>query len=457
MIAGKLLIWSFFLFVVSIPFGTKKFIFSFAEPISELNSVFLYASDIFLILFLVIFLFEVQPPNIGVIRRRLNLVKLNEVGCPKIVCGSLLLFLLFSAFSIFLAAYKIIAVYHFLRLVILVLGALAIAGILQRGIVSFEKIMVVLAGSAVFQALIGFLQFKFQRSIGLELLGESAGNVFTKGLGTIMAQGGILLRAYGTMSHANILAAFLVVGLIAFYHLYLRSDKFSYGRKIIISVAIFFTALGLVLTFSRSGWITAGVVTAFMLIWGLSNREYRRATLNLLVILSTCFLLLVTTFGWAIFPRAHLSMKDSSISDRYIFNLVGLEIMKSRPLGVGIGNELRYAIDNELYVKRGLLRTYSWQPIHNIYLLIGTEIGILGLLAFLAFVWRSAVGLRKSTEELGKITILSLLLFVLVFGLFDHFFWDLQSGRLLFWLVLGIMMGASPSTRLRASPRSVIG
>lgn len=48
----------FLLFVFSIPFGTKKFLFSFTMGVSELTSAFLYGTDILLVLFLAFFFFS---------------------------------------------------------------------------------------------------------------------------------------------------------------------------------------------------------------------------------------------------------------------------------------------------------------------------------------------------------------------------------------------------------------
>jgi len=461
----KLIRPAFFLFLIFIPFGTKKFIFSFTEPINELNSAFLYGSDILLLSFLILFIFNYRKIHSNV---------LKNIGIDH--AHSLLLFSLFLAFaaaSIFFAAHSGPAIYQFFRLFLAAIGMLAAAQVLRQGLVKFKEVMGILAASALFQSLVGFLQFKFQRSVGLWVLGEPVGTVFTKGLATVRIAGGTLLRAFGTMPHANIYAAFLVIGLIAIFYFYLCTERREFGKRALISVAIFFIALALVLTFSRSGWITAGVATLAFLFWGVANKNYRPQTLKLAVVLVTCFLLLVTSFGWAIFPRAHLSMRDSSISNRYIFNLVGLEIIKDHPLGVGIGNQLQYAIDNGLYLKHGLTKFYSWQPIHNIYLLIASEIGIAGLLSFIIFLFllvfrnpKSEIRSSKQSQN-SNVPILKtrfdylnfghwnlfrnsslefrvsavMLLALLLFGLFDHFFWDLQSGRLMFWLIIGLIMG----------------
>ena len=207
----KLTRFSFFIFLISIPFGTRKFIYGFTPTFNEYGSIFLYASDILLVLFLILSYFTIfrkkselllfaveklseakrawslirpvggegpraesagrlwplEPKNdrFSQAERRSDLKKLG--GEKKLWLLFLILFLIISAFSIFLASYQILAFYNFLRLGLLVLMALAVAHLLRRGILKFKSIMIVIAASAVFQSLVALFQFKFQSSIGL--------------------------------------------------------------------------------------------------------------------------------------------------------------------------------------------------------------------------------------------------------------------------------------------------
>ena len=55
----KLTRFSFFIFLISIPFGTRKFIYGFTPTFNEYGSIFLYASDILLVLFLILSYFTI--------------------------------------------------------------------------------------------------------------------------------------------------------------------------------------------------------------------------------------------------------------------------------------------------------------------------------------------------------------------------------------------------------------
>lgn len=457
----KIVLWIFYLFLISVPFGTKKFIYAFGQPISEFNSVFLYGSDILLVLFLIAFVCHLgrggflfkrssrSPDGLGLERSESH--RGESAGrVPPLERGDgrfsktkirreamfLVLFLVFTIVSIFLASYKILAVYQFVRLALLVLAAFAVPVLLKEKLVKINHVIAVIAGSALFQAFVAIFQFKFFKSLGLWWLGEPVVDVFTKNVGWFRVDDLTFLRSFGTLPHANILAAFLVLGLLAFYYFYLRNK-----HKLLSAIGILFILFALAFTFSRSGWITAVVTTLLFLVWGLFNKIYRHQTLGLVFVLFATTCLIFNFFGWLISPRAHLSVSEPSVSYRWIYDLIGLEIIKDAPLGVGIGNQLLYGVENGFYQKHNIFESKDWQPIHNIYLLIASEIGILGLLAFLIFLLKSAVN-RWKFDSLELVSGYLLLITLLLFGLVDHFPWTLQSGRLMLWLAIGLVLGS---------------
>ena len=88
--------------------------------------------------------------------------------------------------------------------------------------------------------------------------------------------------------------------------------------------------------------------------------------------------------GWLIFPRAQISLTEPAVSQRIIYNELGWQLDKKIiPEGIGLSNQVIYSAKNGLYQILGMNQAWQWQPIHNIYFLIGAEIGVLGLLVFL--------------------------------------------------------------------------
>ncbi|MDI6733989.1 MAG: O-antigen ligase family protein [Patescibacteria group bacterium] len=439
----------FFVFLIFLPFSAKKFLFSlpallFGNQINELNSVFLFASDIFLILFVVSVLwFWGQDFKKIVISNKLILV-----------------FLVLGLVSIFFASDIYMSFYFRLRFLLVSSAAFAIGVLIKNSLLKFDCIMFGLGLSAVFQSMVAILQFLAQKSIGLWFLGESIINLNSEGVARVMINGVKMLRAYGTMPHANILAGFLILGLIALFYLFIRNFNDKFWKKLLISVGIFIICLGLIFSFSRSGWIAALISIVLFFVLGFFNKAERKKFWQLLALLFCIFAILFFAFGSMIFPRAHFSSGEISVNHRMIYNKIGLEIIKGNPLGVGIGNQVIFGVNNGLYEKYGLKESWSWQPVHNIYLLIGSELGVFGLIVFLLII--IFLIFQKDNEKRFLIfkknldfnVLLTILSGFLIFGLFDHFYWDLQSGRLMFWLVLGMMIGLSP--RRSTDPRTII-
>jgi O-antigen ligase len=82
------------------------------------------------------------------------------------------------------------------------------------------------------------------------------------------------------------------------------------------------------------------------------------------------------------------------------------------------------------------IKSYEWilQPVHNIYLLAFSETGIIGLI-FLLFVFYKAF---KNAFSKKKISLLVTIVFILITGLFDHYWLTLQQNLLLFGFVVGL-------------------
>ena len=425
---SKLFFW---LFLISLPFGYRHLFFQFTPGFDEYEAVFLYASDILLILFLVF-----------------NFKNICRYICEnKVLSGFLGVFLPIAGFSIFFASYKILALYNFIRLILLVLMALSVAGLFKKGLVILERILAVLAASAVFQSLLAFLQFFNQKSLGLRYLGESVLGAQIPGVAKIVVAGEKLIRAYGTFPHPNILAAFLLLGLFSSYYFLSQSNFFEkkFSIKIPIVLAVFLISLGLVLAFSRTAWFLG---LALSLAYILFSKISRRQALHILITLFFVFFLIISMLGGLIFPRAEISLADPSVDQRIAYNKLGWHLLSKNPLGIGLGNQVIYSVKNSLYQIFGMDQIWQWQPIHNIYLLIGSEIGVLGLIVFLIFIVWFLTGLARSLIKNRNPEISNLLLIVglmllslLAFGLFDHFPWTLQPGRLMFWLILGIILG----------------
>ncbi len=345
--------------------------------------------------------------------------------------ASLIWFLGFAGIAIFFAVSPAIAAVGFVRLGLLAVFALAVAKLVRAGFFKEREVFGLVVGSAVSQAVLGAVQFFKQGSLGLARIGEAVLGADIPGVAKIIVDGEKIVRAYGLFPHPNVLAAFLLLGILAVYYLWFREKP-----SVTLAVGFLTILFGLALTFSRTAWMIAILLTAAAVGYALVVKTYRRSALLLLPALVVGGLALAILLGPQIAARSQVAADEPAFVLRGAYNKVGWEIIKSRPLGVGIGNQVQFAIENGLYQKFGLTESWQFQPIHNIYLLIASEVGILGLAAFLIFLIKKVL---PNLHPLALVIPLSLL----AFGLLDHFLWTYQPGRLMLWLIIGILMGLS--------------
>lgn len=397
----------------------------FTTGFNEYEAVFIYLSDILMLGFLASFFWG------------FGWRQFSEQRKPAL----LKIFLALTLVSVFLALSREIAIYNLVRLVLLVIAALAAAKLLKMGIVKFENILAILAASAVVQSLIGIGQFIKQESLGLARLGEPLIGPNVGGAAKIIAEGGKVLRAYGTLPHPNVLAAFLVIGLLAMYYFWLNRPsewKVWSGWRTLASdafsgIGIFIIILGLTLAFSRAAWIVADLATLAILFHAFVVKKNWIQAIRLSVLLVAVAIILFIGFGNFILPRAQINPSEPAVTQRLGYNDIAVTLIKNNFLGVGIGNQVLYSVKNGVYKNAGMNQVWQWQPIHNIYLLIAAEIGVLSLLAFLLFI-------GKLLFSKGNFLAATMLCSLLALGLFDHFLWTLQPGRLMLWLVIGIVL-----------------
>lgn len=417
---------SYFLFF-AIPFGLRKLVWQFTEGFNEYNAVFLYFSDIvsaFIICCFIILFFYLR---IKILNRSDFLLSI---------------FLTSIAGSVFLAYSRVIAAYDFARFLILIVIAIIISKLIEKRIVDVGVIFATIACSGVFQAMLGIYQFVYQKSLGLWFLGEPFLNTLSNGVAKIDVGGDKVLRAYGTMPHPNVLSAFLLLGLFSFYYLWLKEYAFlnTYKRALII-LGISVIILGLILAFSRAAWIVGIIFSAIFFITNLCKKDRGEKMALLVAIVSLVGALGCIALRSYIVLRASVSVDESAVTRRLDYNKLAFDLIKSKPLGVGIGNQVIYSVREGIYQKMGMNKPYMWEPVHNLYLLALSELGVLGFISFLIFL---ANLLSPSFGEIynqdlfmGKLMLSSLLML----GLFDHYLWTIQSGRLMLWLIVGIVMG----------------
>jgi len=256
--------------------------------------------------------------------------------------------------------------------------------------------------AALLQGAFAILQYFLQHPLGLYFLGEEVWNfafpapgaeiwVFDKifhGLRGIDQ----IRRSAGTTVHPNVLGGFLFFSLMASYALYFE----FFGKRInkIILCGIFLQIIALFLTFSRAA-ISASVLGTAVWFWSMRHllasdsipRAVRKIILPLLLTLIIGVGSCITLFYPAIVHRGVLNNNatvQQAGHERLEYQKAALRMMAAHPLfGVGYNN---YQLVKDRYDPEGQV-THLWGRVHNIYLLVGSEQGLLALATFLLFLF----------------------------------------------------------------------
>lgn len=402
----KIFYWISLAFVFFLPWQTHLLIRAGELNGStwEYGSLKLFATDILLIILLLISFIFLKKKKL------------------KIVLWWPGLFILLAVTSVFVAADKTLAAFRLGQLVLAMsIGLVMIfnANKLKQLLVAFNLGMILPSGLAIWQ-------FASQNSFASGLLGLAEHDPSVLGTSVVVAGGERWLRAYGSFSHPNILGAFIAIAFLISIYLWLnQSDLFKNSwRRIgwLVMLAIFTTAL--ILSFSRGAWLGCALGT-FLLLFG--NRswkvDYKKIVIaGLAVIIPIVFLGIF--LHKPIISRMSSTGRLENISVKERGNQIedAFTAIKNQPLlGVGIGNYTKF-----LSVQNPDQPAYVYQPVHNVYLLVATELGLIAFAFFLLFIFYA---LRRG----GRLT--PLLAAILAMALFDHSFWTIHSSLLLFWLV----------------------
>lgn len=354
---------------------------------------------------------------------------------------SIFIFALAAFFSIYWASDKEIAFYAWGKLVE---GIILFYLFFKLGINRLKAIIIfIFAG--VLQSILAIWQFVQQNILANKWLGMAAHAPEVFGDQVVEGAFGRILRSYGSLPHPNILAGFLVVCLIFLF--WLAKQAHQEYQKIFLYLSGFFLTTGLFFTFSRAGWLAFFVLTTTHCLRRLIKyliKKPPRASVVALSFFSLSIFILLAFFNWPIVLtriKSETRLEIKSNQERTAGYQEAWQIIKKYwPTGVGIGN---YTV----YTKS--------QPVHNLYVLVAAELGIFGLLLFLALLLLNLRGWTSSNLE-GSLLEGSLLEGSLLFEgflpffvltLFDHYFWSLHFGILLFWLFLALLISCGKPKR----------
>ncbi len=489
-------IWFFYGFLITFTLSIRKVLYFFPikGEFNEYAGIYVYLSDIFLIVAIMIWLITILYNKI---------YALSIDNPKKFYVTAPLLLVLWAFVSIawsenyYIALFRSIKLLEFYFIYIYIIFRLVKCS-------TWNIFMKIIMSVAVFQSILAIFQFILQHSIGLFWLKESLIGSDILGVAKIIVDGEKIIRSYGLFPHPNILGGFLLFSIIItiLYQKMFHVEHFSKIFNIKCSTPasnqgdpsstrgwwnitiLCLECFALFLTFSKSAIIGLGLFLLFLCFLNVPRG-------TLLIYLKKQFKWLILGF---ILTLAFLSIVKVNLNSFFIKSLVERSFyqnvspahfaMQSIASGrgteiglliLGVGNG-QFVLGMQDYSKQ-VLEFWQFQPVHNIFLLIWSELGAVGLILFLFFIlkilWGKNVptqkqlncstpvemfhpsrnvprgtfygaGVEHSTGQawnnLIQVYFKAMLLGLIFIMPFDHYLWDIQQGQALLWVVLGLIV-----------------
>ncbi len=423
--------YSFYLFVFLLPWQTKLIIRSAETNFTEIS---IYVSHLLLLIVLIVF-FAWQ------LKRKVD----SEPISPLWI--SLAALELSILISFFFASDQLLAFYHYL----LVLMGIGLFYIIRAGTISYSyeesqfstsKIIGSLFLSIFFQASLGIYQFLMQFSPANKFLGLAVRNADITGASVVETVSGRWLRAYGGLDHPNILGGVLAISLIITAYLLAERkmirSKTEAATSLLLFIFYFIALTALFFTFSRGSWLA--YVTGLLVLLAILIYNSDRWMLGryLALIFFSVVMLFIVAFPYRDLAFARTAgawqgqgrLEQKSLDERGSYvTQAGSLIRECWIFGAGAGNYTQ-AIEERDIVKQ---EAWFYQPVHNSFLLLFAQSGILSLVSFLAFLYFL---IRKDRRAVYSGAVLAALVILMIF---DHWLISLPFGLIFLFLVLGLL------------------
>lgn len=455
----KIIEYLFYTYIFLLPWQAR-WIFSYGQlgdEISQYLTLSLYGTEILFVLVIILaIIYQIKNPDPKGKNQEKKDFNIRIFSFYILA----VLFLIFLAISLFFAADKIVGLFYFLKIIE---GFLIFALFLNFDFHFYYTGVVIICSAAV-QGGLGIYQFLIQHIWGSKYLGMATQYVSEGGASVVESETMRWLRAYGSFSHPNILGGFLAISLIILLTVLILTIFKPYRILFWLTLPLIFS--GLFFTFSKSAFLAFAVGLLFMIIFILVSR-IRPAISTLiqfllLIVINFSFLAIIYAQPLTTRLTAETRLEIQSQTERLnYFEQARSLIEQNWFTGVGPGN---YTL--ELY-QSDFEKSKAWdyQPVHNVFVLILAEAGILSFVFFILFlinIFREIYYFRID-QRLGLLEVFSqyksneiyyfyklhyfwfigltaCFLAMIVIMFFDHYFWTQYFGLMMWWLVLGMWL-----------------
>lgn len=239
-------------------------------------------------------------------------------------------------------------------------------------------------------------------------------------------------RSFGPFESPNFLAMFLVP--IVFLSLLLLPYIKNKTRKIVFGFSLILPLLAIYYSGSKAGLIA---LFAGNLIILLINLYFLVKTKSQKILVTIIFI--VVSFLSGFIASTKIDSNTASNDIRKQIYSYSVQIIKDKPvLGIGLGDFqdtiAKYSANDHSFQEWGV--PYALHP-HNLFLAMWLNLGLIGLVFFLAVLVKFLLNSFKSQDNFTTSLILAAMTAIIVHGLFDttYFKNDLSA---IFWLIIAL-------------------
>lgn len=232
------------------------------------------------------------------------------------------------------------------------------------------------------------------------------------------------IRAYGTFSHPNSLAGFLLLAWW-WWKKEIRDEKRD--SRVWYWIINWSAVMGIALSGSRIVWVITLILLIIENVVRLKKEGLKKILGSVFLFLGvSCLILGVISINYRISDFVG-GWDTDSIKKRELLALSAIKMIRKTPLfGVGAGN---FVVNLPKYPTGNF---YWMQPVHNLFLLAWAEIGILGIIMLI-------YNFQSMFIKLTKNKYWWLWVIVGVTGFFDHYWLTLPQNSWLLAIILGLI------------------
>jgi len=321
----------------------------------------------------------------------------------------------------------------------------------------FMHILGALSLGVIVESILAFAQYFLRRPIGLEVLGEATAETLKyASLGTYTGVGDTY-RVGALLGHPNLLSAYLAL-LIPVMIVFLFT-RIRPAHKAGLAIATGLGLVALILTLSRSGWISFAFAFAVMMSLSFIHPRFKHRFLVARIAIIAGVAIVALSYSGEIIKRITKS-DTGAVGFRREWIQVSWKMIQDKPvMGFGLNS---FAFNMPPYTSYGgplgITQKFGqdWPVVHNVYLLTMVEQGTIGLLIFIAFhfhvIWIALRNLKFFDNEILynlNIGCLSGFLAMMTDGL-ASFYLRNPCGRV-FWIVVALIIAINYWNRANRS------